>query len=133
MKSLRMIRMSAPSFGFNRWTERALQTHRRRTAGSHPLAELESGEVARLPPLVEVLEVRHGAGGIAEEPLDALFGMALVVVVARRAVRRPDDADTRSRAQQIHPRLLGLRRHFDLVVATVQRVADDHGDGLAPL
>ena len=57
-------------------------------------------------PLLEVLEVGHGAARVAEEPVDARRRLALVVVVAGRAVGGADHADARGRVEELHPGVL---------------------------
>src|SRR5947208_7484430 len=91
------------------------------------LPELEAGEVSPVAPLLQVLEIGHCAAGIAEEPVDAA-ALALVVVVAGRAVEGSDGADPRRRVQQLHPLVLSFFGHLDLAVPAVERVLDDHRD-----
>src|SRR4051794_36021043 len=85
------------------------------------LPELEPGEVAGGAPLLEVLEVGHRSGRVAEEPVDAA-ALALVVVVAGGAVDGADGAHARTRVEQFHPLVLGGLGDFDLSVAAVDGV-----------
>ena len=98
------------------------------------LREVQAREVALLAPLVEVLEVGHGALRVAEEPVTAdAARMAFVVVVAGGAVGGADHAQAGRRQQQLHPGVLRLLGHLDLTMATVEGVPHDHGDRLARL
>src|ERR1700742_183068 len=81
------------------------------------LAELEAVEGAGGAPLVDVGEVGAGAVGVAvAEELTRV--LALVVVIARRAVWSADHA-ARSGQQQLDPRRLGGGRRFDGAEPTV--------------
>src|ERR1700753_2296261 len=91
------------------------------------LAELEAVEGAGGAPLVDVGEVGAGAVGVAvAEELTRV--LALVVVVARRAVRSADHA-ARSGQQQLAPRRLAAGRRLDGAEPAVGRVPDDRRDG----
>src|SRR6201989_1233807 len=91
------------------------------------LAELEAVEGAGGAPLVDVGEVGAGAVGVAvAEELTRV--MALVVVIARRAVWSADHAAW-SGQQQLDPRRLGGGRRFDGAEPNVGRVPEDRRDG----
>src|SRR5215211_620294 len=75
--------------------------------------EFDALEAAVVPPVGEVAEERHGALRVAAEELGApAQRLALVVVVAGRAVGAPDDARAGPREQELQPLLLGLGRHL---------------------
>src|ERR1700747_3014816 len=91
------------------------------------LAELEAVEGAGGAPLIDVGEVGAGAVGVAvAEELTRV--LALVVVVARRAVRSADHA-ARPGQQQLDPRRLGIWRRLDGAEPAVGRVPDHQSDG----
>src|SRR3954470_5167150 len=77
--------------------------------GSGSGAEVEALEVAGGPPRVDVLEVGHRAGRVAAavEALTPADGLALVVVVARRAVGVAEERGGVALDER-DPRLLGL-------------------------
>src|SRR5215469_11959454 len=96
------------------------------TASSGP--ELQAVERAGRAPLVDVGEVGAGAVGVAVAE-ERARGLALVVVVARRAVR-PADHAARSGQQERDPRVLGVPRRLDRAEPQVQGVPYGQRDGL---
>src|SRR6266702_965227 len=92
------------------------------------LPELEAVEGAGGAPLLDVGEVSAGAVGVAAAEERGARVLALVVVVARGAVRSADHA-ARPGQQQVHPRRLGVGRRLDRAEPALHRVPDHRRDG----
>src|SRR5258706_5780931 len=95
--------------------------------------EREAVEGARRAPLPDVPEVGHRPLRVADvEPRAQPEVLALVVVVARRAVRRTQHP-ARTRKQELDPGVLGLLGGLDLAEPVGEGAGDGYCDGLARL
>src|SRR5215469_4888815 len=107
----------------------AMQNLRRYDA--YASAEGQPLEFSGTPPAIDIFEVGRRAGGIADGISRSGSGiLALIVVVARRAIRRADHA-AGARQQEFDPAVLGLARDLDLLAPALARFLHDRGDGLA--
>ena len=104
----------------------------RRRGRSGQVGEIEGQRNSRpskspvAAPLVDVLEEGHGAlrGSRRTSSAPGAAGLALVVVVAGRAVGGAEHHAGGRDEQQLDPRVLGLLGDLDLVEAVVERVPD---------
>ena len=85
--------------------------------GAMPQRNCSPSNSAGAAPCIDIFEVGHRAGGMADIELGRRARLAsLIVVVAGRAVGRADHPANAGQ-QQFDPAILGLFRHFDFLEA----------------